>query len=536
MTLASTKPEKQKEQGADNEDEYNVPRSFIPPDDTDATKSTIEELKQVILVEHRSDQKSHLDMIGIPPEVTTHKLILDPKFHLVKQKRRPQSEVKHAFIKDEVSKLLKIGYRLDWCMTRSSGKEVQPYEPKIEKHLGQLRKDKNLPDNTEKVGQSSTNENMTGDDDNVDLATMEAAPPERKLQGMLKKQHLEMHKLPTERAQRMAQNHPLGAYQFGNIAPDQGRPLGDYARPIDSGYAEGSIRIWDSEKGICETILNGHKGTVTALRYSKLGSLLASGSKDNDIILWDVVGETGLFRLQGHYDQVTDLVFVDSGKKLVTASKDKFLRVRDLDTQHCMQIIGSHHTEIWSIDIDPEERYLVTGFADPELRFYTIKLDLADGQLIANESETSANKDLPTENKWEILKPFGKLQRQSKDRVATVRYNKFGNLLACQVAGKMVKIFCVLDEFESKRKSKRRVSRKKQKKAAKEGLEATEKGEADIGGSNPVVTVLDIFKLHLDATPRLLGWFDTGLMQNIEQCSRRPVDEIDSRGDSHNSR
>jgi len=192
--------------------------------------------------------------------------------------------------------------------------------------------------------------------------------------------------------------------------------------------------------------------------------------------------------------QVTDVVFLGSSKKLVMTSKDKFLRVWDLDTQHCMQIISGHHTEIWSIDIDPEERYLVTGSADPELRFYTIKHDLADGQLIANK----VNKDLPPENKWEVLKSFGVLQRQSKDRVATVRFNKSGNLLACQVAGKTGEIFRVLDESESKRKAKRRISRK-EKKAAKEDREATEKGETDIGaegGSNLVVTVPDIFKLH----------------------------------------
>ncbi|KAM3341247.1 WD repeat-containing protein 3 [Capsicum galapagoense] len=282
---------------------------------------------------------------------------------------------------------------------------------------------------------------------------------------------------------------------------------------IASGYAEGSIRIWDSDKGICDTTLNGHKGAVTALRYNKPGSFLASGGKDNDVIVWDVVGETGLFRLRGHRDQVTDLVFLDSGRKLVTSSKDKFLRVWDLDTQHCMQIISGHHTEIWSIDIDPEERYLVTGSADPELRFYTIKHDLADGQLIANKSETDVNKsetdvnksetdvstDLPTVNKWEVLKSFGEIQRQSKDRVATVRFNKNGNLLACQVAGKTVEIFRRLDESESKRKAKRRISRKKEKKAAKEGLEATEKAETDIRAervSTPVVTVRDIFKLH----------------------------------------
>jgi len=52
---------------------------------------------------------SHFDMTWIQPEISTHKLILDPNFHLVKQKRRPKCEVNHAFIKDEVSKLLKIG-------------------------------------------------------------------------------------------------------------------------------------------------------------------------------------------------------------------------------------------------------------------------------------------------------------------------------------------------------------------------------------------------------------------------------------------
>ncbi|KAM3325172.1 WD repeat-containing protein 3-like [Capsicum chacoense] len=257
---------------------------------------------------------------------------------------------------------------------------------------------------------------------------------------------------------------------------------------IASGYAEGSIRIWDFEKGICDTTLNGHKRAVTALRYNKPGSLLASGGKDNDVILWDVVGETGLFRLRGHRDQVTDLVFLDSGRKLVTASKDKFLRVWDLDIQHCMQIISGHHTEIWSIDIDPEERYLVTGSADPELRFYTVKHDLADGQLIDNKSEKYVNKELATENKWEVLKLFGEIQRQSNDRVATVRFNTTGNLLACQVAGKMVEVFCVLNESESKCKAKRRISRKKKKKVAKEGRAE--------GGTNPVVTAADIFKLY----------------------------------------
>jgi U3 small nucleolar RNA-associated protein 12 len=66
---------------------------------------------------------------------------------------------------------------------------------------------------------------------------------------------------------------------------------------------------------------------VTALRYNKSGSLLASGGKDTDLVIWDVLGETGLFRLRGHRDQVTDVLFLARGNRLVSSSKDSVVRV-----------------------------------------------------------------------------------------------------------------------------------------------------------------------------------------------------------------
>lgn len=188
---------------------------------------------------------------------------------------------------------------------------------------------------------------------------------------------------------------------------------------------------------------------------------------------------------------------MDSGKKLISASKDKFLRVWDLDTQHCTQIIGGHHSEVWSVDVDSDERYLVTGSADSELRFYTIKHEVTDGQSVSKTSKTvTDSKDSSVENKWESLKLFGEIQRQSKDRVATVRFNKSGNLLACQVAGKTVEIYRVLDEAESKRKAKRRTSRKKEKKSSKM-TDGTENGNTDheLKDEGTIITVLDVFKL-----------------------------------------
>lgn len=66
-------------------------------------------------------------------------------------------------------------------MTRAPAKKVQTYDPKIEKQLRHLRKERNLTKKLEKVGQSSSKETMAGvDDDNVDLATREAAQQQEK--------------------------------------------------------------------------------------------------------------------------------------------------------------------------------------------------------------------------------------------------------------------------------------------------------------------------------------------------------------------
>ncbi|XP_050897093.1 uncharacterized protein LOC127103896 [Lathyrus oleraceus] len=86
------------------------------------------------------------------------------------------------------------------------------------------------------------------------------------------------------------------------------------------------------------------------------------------------------------------------------------------------------------------------------------KQDYVDRESINDGGDSSVS------NKWEVLMHFGEIQRQNKDRVATVQFNKSGNLLACHVAGKTVEIFRVLYDAEAKRKAKRMVNRKKEKK------------------------------------------------------------------------
>lgn len=62
------------------------------------------------------------------------------------------------------------------------------------------------------------------------------------------------------------------------------------------GYADGSIRLWDSETNTALLTLNGHQRAVTTMAFDAQGLHLVSGSQDTTIVVWDVVAETGMFR------------------------------------------------------------------------------------------------------------------------------------------------------------------------------------------------------------------------------------------------
>ncbi|XP_070036947.1 uncharacterized protein [Nicotiana tomentosiformis] len=105
---------------------------------------------------------------------------------------------------------------------------------------------------------------MYGDNDNVDLVAREAVQLREKATRDAEEATLRDSQIAyeEERARRMAQNLPVGADEFGNIAPGQGRPLGDYARPV---YNQGlsSVRPppvaannFELKQGLLQTLQN----------------------------------------------------------------------------------------------------------------------------------------------------------------------------------------------------------------------------------------------------------------------------------------
>ncbi|KAK9845965.1 hypothetical protein WJX81_007060 [Elliptochloris bilobata] len=233
------------------------------------------------------------------------------------------------------------------------------------------------------------------------------------------------------------------------------------ARQLAAGHADGAVRIWNLDSGECEVTLAGHRGAVTALRYNRAGAMLASGAQDTDVIVWDVVAEAGLFRLRAHTGQVTDLAWVERENVLLTGSKDGHVRAWDLATQHCFQTLAGAHGEVWALDVDPAETRLVVGAADAELHCFHLR---PAAPVDAGDASTSGRGGVGV--RGDLIEGVGGLRRTATERVAALRFDASGRLLAVQSAGRLLEVFRVRPEAEVRKHMARRRKRKREKGAA----------------------------------------------------------------------
>jgi len=96
---------------------------------------------------------------------------------------------------------------------------------------------------------------------------------------------------------------------------------------------------------------------------------------------------------------------------------------------------------VWALDVDPDERLLVVGAADAELHCYRLLPSEqgaagaagAPGQACAAGGGAGARGDL--------LEDAGGLRRAAIERVAALRFDAGGRLLAVQGAGRVLEVF-----------------------------------------------------------------------------------------------
>ncbi|XP_031230832.1 WD repeat-containing protein 3 isoform X2 [Mastomys coucha] len=152
----------------------------------------------------------------------------------------------------------------------------------------------------------------------------------------------------------------------------------------------------------------------------------------------------------------------------------------DLDNQHCFKTMVGHRTEVWGLVLVSEEKRLITGAADSELRAWDIaylqeiddpeepepkKIRECPGIQDTPEAEDSTLEadDEKSEDRILSCRKAGSIMREGRDRVVNLAVDKTGRILACHGTDSVLEVFCILSEAEVQKKMDKKLKKARKK-------------------------------------------------------------------------
>lgn len=236
---------------------------------------------------------------------------------------------------------------------------------------------------------------------------------------------------------------------------------------IAVGYANGHIRIFEYESGDLKSTFTGHRTSISAMKFDKDGSRLASGSKDCNIVIWDMITEKGLFSLKGHKNSISKLQFLynDEYQKdlLLSSSIDAVstIKIWDLQTQHCFCTIPGQAYGVWSFALIKEGSLLVTGTSSPELRVYSIEFMQPNDSTRADLGSTDEN--LSSESDYGVIvRHIGNILRNSNsvsNRVQDLVVDESENVMICHSTDNNLELYSLRSDEEALKYAKKQAKK-----------------------------------------------------------------------------
>ena len=227
---------------------------------------------------------------------------------------------------------------------------------------------------------------------------------------------------------------------------------------IATGYADGTIKVWDITSGTVIMTLQGHKSSVTVLKFDSSGTRLVSGSSDTTIIVWDLVGEEGLCRLKGHKTPITGVELLRENLEntesdvnecyLVSTSKNGLIKLWDLKSQQCVETHISHSHECWSLGLNRTSNFVMTSGNNDQVKMWEVNLALPDNHKLIDK---------------------GTFEKQSKSRCTEIAFQTYRHsrekfdFFLLQNADRTVEIYRLRSPQEISKGISRREKRLKEK-------------------------------------------------------------------------
>lgn len=135
------------------------------------------------------------------------------------------------------------------------------------------------------------------------------------------------------------------------------------------------VVVVDLETGVTRHRFETSKAQVLSLAFSRDTRTLAVGTGyiESRIHLWNLESGREISVLEGHSGWVSGLRFLSDGRTLLSTSQDETIRVWDLLTRTSTKVYRGHQKEIWSHALSSDETTLITGSKDGEVRVWDLR-------------------------------------------------------------------------------------------------------------------------------------------------------------------
>lgn len=155
---------------------------------------------------------------------------------------------------------------------------------------------------------------------------------------------------------------------------------------------------------------------------------------------------------------------------LISASKDTLVKFWDLDTEYNFHTLVGHRSEVWGFCLVKNDKYLVTGCNDTELRVWKIfNVENNDDDNILNINSLNINEEEANDVNYPLrCEKIGSILRAGRGRVISLTTDATNDIIACHGSGNSVELFYMIPEDQVTKKTNKRLNKEK-KKALKAG-------------------------------------------------------------------
>lgn len=148
-----------------------------------------------------------------------------------------------------------------------------------------------------------------------------------------------------------------------------------------SGSQDKTLKLWNTETGICLRTLEGLTEYWPIVCLSANGRFALAVDSDRILRLWDAIAGQCLQMFEGHTEKVTSVYLSANGHLALSGSKDLTFKLWHTATGNCLRTFASNNW-IHSVCLSVDERFVLSGEAGLKL------WDVTTGKCLRKFGET----------------------------------------------------------------------------------------------------------------------------------------------------